>query len=482
MSGDAARRVRASHTTLVWGKVTEIKALDQRVRLLNGRVERANAKYVLYWAQMNRRVDSNQALLFAAQLANQHALPVLVYEGLTCWYPYASDRIHTFMLEGVAETERQLKRLGIGYVFHLRKKRSDPDDAFYRLARDAAAVVTDDYPVFIAHWYNDRVPAKLEVPYYAVDASCIVPSSCFQKREYAAYSIRPKIKKLLPEYLRALPALRVSRRYSAAPPGFHTSVSELNIARLVSGCEIDHSVRLSPVFRGGAQEARKRLTSFLRSKLRQYSNEHNEPSARATSELSPYLHFGQISALKVALAARDYAAKHRLMADEFLEELIVRRELAFNFARFADVESLESLPDWARQTLEKHARDRRDPMYTRDEFERARTHDPLWNAAQTELLLFGKIHGYYRMYWGKKIIEWSHSPEEALATMIYLNDRYALDGRDPNGYANILWCFGLHDRPWPERAIFGTVRYMSYEGMRRKTNVDAYIRRIQEAQ
>ena len=467
----------------MWGKVRGITALDERVRLLNGKSPRPGAKYILYWAQMNRRVDSNQALLFAARLANQHKLPVLFYEGLTCWYPYASDRLHTFMLEGVPETERRLRKLGIGYIFHLRKKRSDPDDALYRLARNAAAVVTDDYPVFIAHWYNSRVPGKLDVPYYAVDASCIVPWTRFEKREYAAYSMRPKMRKLLPEYLRALPPVRVEHRYSGKIPEFHTPVTESAIAQLVAQCEIDHSVRPSPSFRGGAHEAGRRLNQFLRRKLRHYSTAHNEPSASATSDLSPYLHFGQISPLKIALAAADYAAKHKLIAGEFLEELIVRRELAFNFARFAaGVESLDDLPDWARQTLAKHARDRRDPMYTRDEFERARTHDPLWNAAQTELLLFGKIHGYYRMYWGKKIIEWSHSPEDALATMIYLNDRFALDGRDPNGYANILWCFGLHDRPWPERAIFGTVRYMSYEGMRRKTGVDAYIRRIQEPQ
>ena len=183
----------------------------------------------------------------------------------------------------------------------------------------------------------------------------------------------------------------------------------------------------------------------------------NEPSAHATSGLSPYLHFGQISSLEVALAARAYADEHKLIADEFLEELIVRRELAFNFARFARaVDSLEVLPDWARDTIAKHRRDRRDPVYSPEQFERAETHDPLWNATQKELLLRGTIHGYYRMYWGKKIIEWSPSCEDALATMIYLHDRYALDGRDPNTYTNILWCFGLHDRPWPERPIFGS--------------------------
>jgi deoxyribodipyrimidine photo-lyase len=455
----------------------------ERVRLLNDRPFRANAKYVLYWSQMNRRVDSNQALAFAAELANRHGLPLLVYEGLTCWYPYASDRLHTFILEGVPDTERRLKQLGIGYVFHLRLRRSDPDNMLYRMAREAAAVVTDDYPAFLARWHNERVPAKLEIPYYAIDASCIVPMSRFEKREYAAYTIRPKLKKLLPGYLRRAPDFRVRCKYEGAPPDFHTCVTKSNIPALLRCCEIDHGVRPSPAFRGGSAEAERRLNHFLRHKLRCYSNERNEPSANATSGLSPYLHFGHVSSLQAALAVREYAGKHKLMEDEFLEELIVRRELAFNFARHTDnLESLDNLPEWVRQTLTKHARDRRDPMYTRDEFERARTHDSLWNAAQTELLQFGKIHGYYRMYWGKKILEWSESPQEALATAIYLNDRYALDGRDPNGYANILWCFGLHDRPWPERPIFGTVRYMSYEGMRRKTDVDAYVRRIESAQ
>jgi deoxyribodipyrimidine photo-lyase len=231
---------------------------------------------------------------------------------------------------------------------------------------------------------------------------------------------------------------------------------------------------------GGSKEAERRLKQFLRKNLSRYSTFHNQPTARATSSLSPHLHFGHLSSLQVALAVEDYAREHKLMADEFLEELIVRRELTFNFARFSDnVESLENLPRWAFATLKKHARDQRDPVYSPDQFERALTHDPLWNAAQKELLLLGKIHGYYRMYWGKKIIEWSKTPEEALRTMIYLNDRYALDGRDPNGYTNILWCFGLHDRPWIERPIFGQVRYMSYEGMRRKTDVDGYIRGIE---
>ncbi len=454
--------------------------VEERVRCLNQEPFRSDAKYVLYWVQMNRRAAWNHALLYAAETANRAGLPLLVYEGLTYSYPFASDRLHTFILEGVPDTERRLRKLGIGYLFYSRRKHSAPDDILYQLAHDAAALITDDYPAFIARRHNAHVPLKLSIPYYVVDSSCIVPMSQMEKREYAAYTIRPKIRKLLPRYLKPAPAVRVSHKFNLPLPDFHTTVTSANIAELVASSDIDHSVRPSPVFRGGSVEAELRLKSFLRKKLSRYSSFHNEPSAHATSALSPYLHFGHLSSLQVALAVREYAQAHKLMADEFLEELIVRRELAFNFARFSDdVESLDNLPRWAQATLSKHARDKRDPVYSPEQFEVAQTHDPLWNAAQKELLLRGKIHGYYRMYWGKKIIEWSRTPAEALRTMIYLNDRYALDGRDPNGYTNILWCFGLHDRPWTERPIFGQVRYMSYQGMRRKTDVDAYIRSIE---
>jgi deoxyribodipyrimidine photo-lyase len=446
--------------------------VQDRVRCLNQAPFRSEAKYVLYWAQMNRRAACNHALSYAVELANRAGLPLLVYEELTCTYLYASDRLHSFVLEGVPDTQARLRKLGIGYLFYLQRKRGDPDDVLDRLTQDAAAVVTDDYPTIAA--------SNFSAAYYAVDSSCIVPMTQMEKREYAAYTIRPKIRKLLPRYLKPVHAIRMRHKFNLTLPKFHTNVTASNIAKLVASCEIDHCVRPSPVFRGGSAEADRQLKHFLSKNLSRYSTFHNEPSAHATSSLSPYLHFGHLSSLQIALAVDDYARKHKLMADEFLEELIVRRELAFNFARFSDdVESLENLPRWALATLKKHARDKRDPIYSPDQFERAVTHDPLWNAAQKELLLHGKIHGYYRMYWGKKIIEWSKTPEEALGTMIYLNDRYALDGRDPNGYTNILWCFGLHDRPWIERPIFGQVRYMSYEGMRRKTDVDTYIRSIE---
>jgi deoxyribodipyrimidine photo-lyase len=447
-----------------------------RIRKLNDREPNARAKYVLYWSQMNRRTESNHALAFAADLANDRGLPLLFYEGLTCRYPFASDRFHTFLLEGVPETTRRLAKLAIGYVFHLHKRRTDPNDALYRLAADAAAVVTDDYPAFIAARHNRSVPGRLDIPYYAVDSSCIVPMSHFTKQEYAAYTIRPKIRKVLGECLKPVPAIRMKKKWYLPASPLHCEVTGENIPQLVAACEIDHRVAPSAEFRGGRKEAERRLDRFLKHDLSRYAEASNDPSEKSTSGMSPYLHFGHISALEIALAASEYAEKHILIAAEFLEELIVRRELAFNLAKFGPKpDTLAALPDWARATLQKHSADRRESVYTKDQFEQAATHDALWNATQLEMLRDGKIHGYYRMYWGKKIIEWSPTHQEALDTMIYLHDKYALDGRDPNTYANILWCFGLHDRPWPERPVFGTVRWMSLEGMKRKTDVESYI-------
>ena len=455
-----------------------------RVRNLNSAPARADADYVLYWSQMNRRVPGNHALAHAIDLANQCHLPLLVYESLTCTYKHANDRLHTFLLEAVPEMEKSVKRVGAGYLFYLRARRADPNDAVYRLAERAACLVTDDYPTFIAAQHNGRVPERVGVPYIAVDSSCIVPMSRHEKRAYGAYTIRPKIRRELPLFFKPLEMPRPSVRWredllpDAARP-LHTKVAARNVRELVNGCEIDHSVRASISFRGGQSVARKHLERFLDTRLRSYAGQRNEPSAHATSDLSPYLHFGQIGALEVALAARDYAQEQKLIADEFLEELIVRRELAFNFARFtADPQTLEALPDWCKRSMKKHARDPRPEVYSYDQLARAETYDALWNATQKELLLRGKIHGYYRMYWGKKIIEWSRTYEDALRAMIDLHDIYALDGRDPNTYTNILWCFGLHDRPWAERPVFGQLRYMSLEGMRRKTDVDAYIKEI----
>ncbi len=446
--------------------------MNERVRKLNEAEIRPTASYVLYWAQMNRRVEFNHALAYAIELANQLSLPVLFYEGLTCSYPYANDRLHTFILEGVPDDAEAARAIGAGYAFYLRRRPADPNDALYKLAKDAAAIVTDDYPTFIAVRHNASVPPKIDVAYFAVDSSCIVPMVRMEKREYAAYTIRPRIHRLLPDYLRPFTMPRIQRRWHGSTPNWHTEATADLIPQLVASCDIDHSVKPSTAFKGGAKAARARLRLFVEHRIGDYAKGRNEPSKHATSNLSPYLHFGHISSLEAALAGRK--------SPEFLEELIVRRELAFNFARFAPThDSLSVLPDWAQESMKKHARDERDPELSVAQMEQAQTYDALWNATQRELLLRGKIHGYYRMYWGKKIIEWSRTYADALKLMIYLHDRYALDGRDPNTYTNILWCFGLHDRPWFERPIFGKMRYMSYEGMKRKTDVNAYLKEIE---
>jgi len=444
-----------------------LSEVDQRIRKLNEMDARTDGEYVLYWMRWNRRATGNHALAFASDLANRLELPLLVFENLDCEDRYANERRHTFILEGVAETTSAIRKLGAGYQFHLARRKGEEPRAWRHALAKAGAVVTDDFPDML----DGKLP-KFDVQAYAVDASCVVPMSCIETRCYAAYSIRPKIQKLLAEYLRPAPVVKLRKRFAGA-------AEKLPDVALVQ-CEIDHTVPPSTTFHGGRKHAELHLERFLENRLRRYTSDKNNPSAHATSDLSPYLHFGFISALEVALAVGRHAKEHKLMADAFLEELIVRRELAFNFSRYSKkVDSLDELPEWARATLDKHRKDAREHEYTVKQFESAETYDDLWNATQKELLLRGKIHGYYRMYWGKKIIEWSPTPEEALATMIHLHDRYALDGQDPNTYGNILWCFGLHDRPWNERPIFGMVRWMSRGGMDRKTKVGDYLKEIE---
>ncbi len=282
---------------------------SERISKLNTAADRPAAEYVLYWSQMNRRVDANHGLLFAAELANKYRLPVLFYEGLTCTYEFANDRLHSFILEAVPETARRLTKAGIGYIFYLRRTRESRNDVLYELARKAAALITDDYPTFIARKHNSRVPEKLAVAYYVVDSSCVVPMSQISQRQYGAYTLRPRIKRVLANYFVKPDELRVKRKFSDAIPEWHTTVTETNISDLVASCQIDHSVRPSLSFSGGRLQADKLLDYFLDHNLRRYARGRNEPSKHATSHLSPYLHFGQISSLEIALSSTGVRAK-----------------------------------------------------------------------------------------------------------------------------------------------------------------------------
>jgi deoxyribodipyrimidine photo-lyase len=290
------------------------------------------------------------------------------------------------------------------------------------------------------------------------------------KEEYAAATIRKKIQRQLDTFLVPLNNRRPKRDSLDVRLN---GLSVENPTDVVSSLSIDRSVAETPYFAGGTSNAKKRLTNFIKKKLDRFGDLRNDPSRDYLSNLSPYLHFGQISPLYIALAVRDTKCAG---SEAFIEELIVRRELSMNFVWYnQSYGSFDCLPQWARDTLMYHKRDEREYMYTTDEFEQAQTHDPYWNAAQMEMVATGKMHGYMRMYWGKKIIEWSKNPQEAFITALSLNNKYELDGRDPNGFAGVAWCFGKHDRAWAERPIFGKVRYMNANGLKRKFNIDAYV-------
>jgi deoxyribodipyrimidine photo-lyase len=452
----------------------------ERIRRLNERPERHGAEFVLYWVQMYHRAEQNWALAAAIEAANRLSVPLVVYHGLGYTYPHANDRIHRFILEGVAELKERFARRGILYHFYLRRRTTDPNDLVYRLARRAALVVTDDFPAFFIPAQTMRVAGKLDVAMWAVDSNGVVPLAAIPSEQYGAYTLRPKIRRVLSEHLRPVPESSPRRDSLALALDIPESrIAAATIEADISGSDIDHAVRPSSVYHGGYREARARLERFVAGPLHSYAAARNQPGGDTTSRLSPYLHFGQISVQEIALAVRSATRAPQEDRDAFLEELIVRRELAFNFCRFSPHHrTLAALPGWAQATLAAHAGDVRPHLYSPEGFEAARTHDDLWNAIQAELLTTGLIFGYYRMYWGKKIIEWSPTVEAAQQTMIFLHEKYALDGRNANTYSNILWCFGKHDRPWGERPVFGKVRYMSRAGMATKTDVPGYLARV----
>jgi deoxyribodipyrimidine photo-lyase len=426
--------------------------------------------------QVFKRASHNHALNVAVRLANELGLPLVVYEGLKFYYPWASDRIHTFILEGVNEKRMEFARRGIRYLFYLQRNANDPRNTVAQLAAGAAALVTDDFPCFIVPEHNRRICEQVSIPVYAVDANGVIPLSAFSKEEFAARTIRPKIKRLLPEHLKPVPnaALTVRRpRLKVDCPD--TRFEDREIPRLVAACDIDHSVPPSPLYHGGTAAGRKRLQHFIKKILPRYAEMRNEPSVDGTSRLSAYLHFGFLSVQEIALAV----ARAKVPAaskEAYLEELIVRRELSFNLTRFnPEYDSLAALPPWVQTTMREHRDDRRETIPAA-KIEARETYDDLWNATQRELIHTGALHNYVRMLWGKKLMEWRPTYEESFNLMVHLNNKYALDGRDPNSYAGILWCFGKHDRAWgPERPVFGKLRYMASHSMARKIDAKKYI-------
>jgi deoxyribodipyrimidine photo-lyase len=474
-----------------------------RLRRLNDRPLERRGDYVLYWMQAYRRLERNHALDYALECAAELGRPLVAYEGLRIDYPWASRRLHRFILEGMRANAQRAGTLGLNYWPFVETSRDEGRGLLRRLSSRAALVVTDDFPCFIVPPQAAALARKSEVPVFAVDSNSVVPLSVLGPAVSAAAHLRPRIHKAFaqawPHRARAKPTLSSAALKRVDAPFEPWTASDA--AAFVDGLRLDATVAPVPQTPGGAIAARARLRSFVKHRLRGYADHRSEPGPPEeghASGLSPYLHFGHLSIEEVvasvlrttggwtadALRLHNRGKREGFFCDDrdvnaFLDEALTWRDVGFSWhwTRRADAASLETaLPAWALRTLGAHAQDRRRRQYSAEELEAGATHDPLWNAAQKELVVTGTIHNYLRMLWGKKVLEWSASPAEAYRTLEHLNNKFALDGRDPNSYSGILWCFGLFDRPWaPERPVFGSVRYMSSDNTARKFRLGSYL-------
>ncbi|MFO7731873.1 MAG: deoxyribodipyrimidine photo-lyase [Spirochaetia bacterium] len=458
-----------------------------------------DGSYVLYWMQQSARAHYNHALELAVEQANSLKLPLLVLYVLTENYPEANLRHYRFLLEGLEDTRRRLSERGI----RLLVLRGEPLTCVPEAARQAALLVCDRGYLRHQRQWRTEVARRAACPCLQVESDVVVPvEAAYPKQAYTAGILRPKLHALLEGFLIDLPETPLARPSLGidldASSFLCKFVSQDRDLRSLEGdLTVDQTVWPVDWIEGGTTAALQRLEEFLAGKIDQFHQLRNDPSRNYLSHLSPYLHFGQLSPLYITLQvqaaggaggaygggasqAEGAGSKTPALGEgaaAFLEELIVRRELAMNFAFYnPHYDNYNCLPNWARTTLAEHEVDRRDYLYSLPQLEAAETHDPYWNAAQNEMRLYGKMHGYMRMYWGKKILEWSPTPRKAYERALYLNNKYSLDGRDANGYAGVGWCFGLHDRAWPERPVFGKTRYMNANGLKRKFNIEAYVK------
>jgi len=426
---------------------------------------------IVYWMSRDQRIQDNWALLFAQQLANEKHRHLAVVFNLVPDFLEAAFRQYSFMIKGLQEVEAECSQLNIPFKL-LSGNPVKTIPAFIKEI-NASVLVTDFDPLKIKQVWKTGISEKINISFYEADAHNIVPARYVsQKQEFAAYTIRPKILKNLPEFLEEYPL--VTKRKKTEQLIFDIT----DWQKVIKTLNVNRDIKESPLFIPGTKAAFNTLNDFLNNRFNIYSSERNDPNADAQSGLSPYLHFGQISAQRIALNTRSFKG-NKESEEAFLEELIVRRELADNFCLYnPHYDSFEGFHPWAKETLENHLSDERKETYSIEQFEKALTHEDLWNAAQTELVTTGKMHGYMRMYWAKKILEWSKSPAEALQTAIYLNDKYSIDGRDPNGYTGCAWSIGgVHDRAWFEREVFGKIRYMNRNGAKSKFDINSYIKK-----
>ncbi len=445
----------------------------ERIQPLN-RKPRRPGRYVLYWMQQSQRAEWNPALEYAVGQANALGQPVVVVFGLTGRFPEANLRHYRFMLEGLRETLQALAGRGIRMVV----LKESPVTAALRLAAEASLLVADRGYLRIQRLWRQRVARRARISVVQVEGDVVVPADvASSKEEYGARTLRPRIQRHLERFLTDLVPEPV--RKDSLGLSLEEGIRLDDLDSVLAGLQIDRSVPAVGSFRGGTCKARELLDRFIQERLSTYRQESADPGLNNVSHLSPYLHFGQISPVYAALEVRRARGVRRENVEAFLEQLIVRRELAVNFVLYnPSYDRYEGLPEWARRTLERHKADRRAYLYTEQEFERAETHDPYWNAAQREMVTTGKMHNHMRMYWAKKILEWTETPADAFRIALALNNKYEIDGRDPNGFAGVAWCFGKHDRPWAERPVFGQVRYMNAAGLERKFDMEAYLKRV----
>ncbi len=430
-----------------------------------------NGRYVLYWMQSSQRTKANLALDYAISKANELDKPLLVCFGLDTAFPEANLRHFRFLLEGLQDARVGLQKLGINLVVW----NKSPELVVTELSKDSCFTVVDrGYLRLLRQWYRYAAD-HLNCPLVQIEDNAIVPvETASPKEEYTAATLRPKLNKQLPQFLTKQDSPELKRQSLDLKL---TSLDLTNLDRLLALLNLDKTVPPA-TFQGGTTTAQTLLNSFTETKLPHYIDQKNDPTLDGLSNLSPYLHFGQISPIQIAQQVTSADAPDSAK-DVFLEELIVRRELAINYVHYnPHYDSFEGLPNWAQSTLNTHQIDSHEYLYTLEQLETAQTHDPYWNASQTQMRQTGKMHGYMRMYWGKKILEWTKTPQEAYKIALYLNNKYELDGRDPNGYAGVAWCFGKHDRPWAPRPVFGTVRYMNAAGLKRKFDADKYVNQI----
>ena len=442
---------------------------DPRVTVRRAAPPDSEGTCVVYWMQRAQRGVDNPALDIAVAAANELGKPVIVFFAPVPFYPHANLRHYQFLAQGIPDIAESLRQRNIGFVL-----RRFPEFSLVRFCDEIkpALVVGDENPLRVPEAWRRKAARKLRVPLWTVDADVVVPSKLLEKAQYASYIIRPRLQLHLPRFL-------VAPENPHAHVGWKNSqgVDSLDPAFVIlKDWKLDRSVSPVSQWRGGSREALRLLDDFIQHKLTGYHAGRNKPEIDHTSRLSPYLHFGHIGPLTIALAVKNSNAPE-VDKETFLNQLITWRELGINLVRFnGDYDTFECGEPWAQRSLAKHAKDRRPILYTEAQLENAETHDPLWNAAHMQMVHTGWMHNYVRMYWAKKILEWTQSPAEAYRIAVNLNDKYELDGRDPNGYAGVAWAIvGKFDRPWFERPIFGQIRYMSGASTGKKFNSKKYI-------